>query len=128
MPNTVGPAKYTPASKADRRAIIILDDLFSKDNLVASFLNANDTVPNHDGYLELLNASGEQKGTIFAQVKSSLRYNKDGKIKHSLDSKFLSYCSTIKDTAIIFIGVDRDDKKAYWVEMTPALVKEPRQW
>lgn len=118
------PGKHTTTSFYDKQAISTLDRILSAHRLVKSYLKAEDSTPNHDGHMEVLDSEGVEIGSIKAQVKSLNPDKIKKKILHTFkDDKFLSYCKDFRDNPIVFIGVDRDNDVAYWREMTPELVK-----
>jgi hypothetical protein len=81
-------------------------------------LRANDKWPNIDGYIELTDELGHPLGILRIQVKKLSKINAKKK-KHSFrDNKFLAYCQESQDwTPILFVGVDIDARKAFWVHI-----------
>ncbi|MBI4680868.1 MAG: DUF4365 domain-containing protein [Nitrospirae bacterium] len=118
-------AKHTISSFHDREAISRLEVILNTHRLVAPDLKKDDTWPNHDGYLEVLDVNGYLRGTIVAQVKTLDQRKIEKKISYSFnDDKFLSFCSETRENPILLIGVDRHNNIAYWLEMTPQSVKK----
>lgn len=120
MAKKIGPARHTKSSFHDREAISIVEMILNRHKLVAPDLKKDDTWPNHDGYLEILNNIGEPQGTLSVQIKT-LKVKKT-KISHSLDDKFIAYCKTPRENPIIFITVDINQKIAYWHEIDPQII------
>ena len=81
-------------------------------------LKANDKWPNIDGYVELTDENGFPLGTIQVQIKKLSKTSSKTK-RHTFKSdKFLSYCRESSDwIPIIFIGVDIDAQKAFWLHV-----------
>ena len=118
-------AKHTTSSFHDREAISRVEVILNSHKLVAPDLKKDDTWPNHDGYLEVLDINHYVRGTIVAQVKTldQKRINKNISYRFS-DDKFLSFCNETRENPILLIGVDRKNNVAYWLEVTPQVVKE----
>lgn len=119
------PGKHTISSFHDREAIARLEVILNYHKLVTPDLKKNDTWPNTDGYLEVNNKDGYPKGKLEAQVKTLNENSCKQKIIYRFDTdKFLSYSSDFRELAILFIGVDREKKCAYWQEITPNTAKK----
>lgn len=112
------PGIHSASSDNDVAAIGLVSTILASNGGVAVDLNHHDTWPNIDGYLELKTVSGEPDGMLSAQVKPITVGKKI--ISHTFDDdKFICYCKEERGLPIIFIGVDLQNKKAYWLEMTP---------
>ena len=81
------------------------------------------TRPNIDGQIDVTDEYGTEIGTFRVQVKKLWPENAP-KMKHYFTSnKFLAYCRESADwTPILFIGVDLERKKAFWLHMDRAFL------
>lgn len=117
------PAKHAKSSFHDREAISLLENILTSHKLIMPDLKKDDTWPNTDGYLEVTEGNGYPVGKLEAQVKSLNEKRIKRRISYRFnDEKFLAYCynnSKPRELSILFIGVDRQNKKAYWREITP---------
>lgn len=118
-------AIHSPSSFTDGEAINLVKYLLNHHRLVKPDLKENDTWPNIDGYLEIVKTSGEPDGKLEAQVKRLQPERITQKISFYFDddSKFFTYCENINPLPVLFICVDLQTKKAYWIEMTPEVIK-----
>lgn len=120
------PAIHSKTSFIDREAISLLEYILSKHQMIASDLKKGDTWPNVDGYLEPVSSNGEPDGKLEAQVKrlSAKKIGKKISYHFNDDNKFFGYCEKIRPLPILFIGMDLENKRGFWIEMTPDLVKQ----
>ena len=127
MKITEKPAKYSKSRIYDGETISRLNSILYTNQRVIPHLKEGDTTPNHDGYLELIDASGYPEGTLFVQVKTLHKSRINKKISYRFKNQnFFAYCSVPRENSILFIGVDRKSNVAYWEEITPAFVKEQK--
>lgn len=126
MKITSKPARHTTSSFIDREAINRLELILNHQRLVAPNLKRDDTWPNHDGCLEVLNnIDGDVEGIIFVQVKTLNQKNMGQRISYSFkDDKFFAFCSRDHANPILFIGVDSKNNVAYWQEMTSQYITD----
>ncbi len=116
------PARHTDSSNKDATAVDFVSYVIERNGQVAASLNKRDSYPNTDGFLELTTSDGDPESWLVAQVKP-LHPGKR-KITYTFDDdKFITYCKSDHGLPIIFIGVDIDNEKAYWREMTPDYAK-----
>lgn len=116
-------AVYVSSSFIDGEAISALENILYHNRDVIPDLKKHDTRTNTDGLLQLVASNGETCGELLAQVKT-INF-KDGKPEISFtfkDKKFLNYCKKPNILPILFVGVDRVNMKAYWVEMSSQYV------
>ena len=115
------PGQHSITSFYDGEAVSTLEKILYSHRLVKPRLYKEDSWPNHDGFLEIVDDS-LPKGIIFVQVKSLTPNRLKTHISFTFNDKFLAYCSEDSSTPILFIGVDRENEVAYWQEMTPRYV------
>lgn len=122
-------AIHSASSFTDREEISLLEYILSKHKLVASDLKKGDTWPNIDGYLELVNLGGEPEGKLEVQVKTLGKRRINKKVSYHFDdnNKFFSYCEKTKALPILFVGMDLENERGFWVEMTPEIIKEAKK-
>lgn len=112
------PARHTRQSFDDQQAISLVSSWLAETKRAMPDLKANDKWPNIDGYIEITDECGYPKGTLKVQVKKLSKVNATKRQYIFKNDKFLSYCKESLDwIPILFIGVDLDKKKAFWLHM-----------
>lgn len=108
------PAPYPSSDKAENNAVDTLNYIL--DERVKSHIDTRDKVPNHDGYLELVDENEVPLGRINVQVKKLPDKNRDSP-KKQMKTKHLSYCYVSNDPFVVIL-VDIDKDIAYWAPIT----------
>lgn len=123
-PEQSRPARHTSSSFHDQQAISMVSVWITKTQKAMPDLKVNDKWPNIDGYIELVDEAGYPKGTLKAQVK---KLTEDGAKRRQYtfrDDKFLQYCKESVDRIpIVFIGVDCENKRAFWLHINKSYVE-----
>lgn len=119
------PAKHTKNSFDDQQAVSIVNLIVSKTWKAMPDLKSNDKWPNIDWYIELVDENWYPKWNLKVQIK---KLSKDSikKLKYSFQNdKFLSYCKESFDyIPIIFIWVDIESQKAYWLHIDKSFIDD----
>ena len=117
-----GPAKYTEQNFFDQQAISLVSAWTSKTQRATPNLNALDSRPDIDGYIDVIDEAKSSTGTFHVQVK---KIPDDAKQYSFPNNKFLEYCRRRAIwTPILLIGVDLKNQQAFWIHMSPDLLKE----
>ena len=108
--------KHTEQSFYDMEAISLVSAWIAETQRAMPDLKALDKWPNIDGHIEITEKDGSPKGELRAQVK---KLKKGSKNKLSFRNyKFLEHCRVSIDwTPIILIGVDLENREAYWLHI-----------
>jgi hypothetical protein len=118
--------EYPPNDDVERRAVALLNYLFDT-SVIKSDINVADKVPHHDGEIELVDSESRPIGKFNVQVK---KMPEDFKDRYGDCPVELIEYSKRLDQALIFIGVDSKNKKAYWKQIDPKMIellKKPDQ-
>ncbi len=109
----------------DCQAISLVSALIARTKKAMPNLNANDTYPNIDGYIELADETGCPSGILKVQVKTLSEHSAQKRQYSFNDMKFLTYCKEDKDKIpIVLIGIDINNSKAFWLHIDKEYVKQ----
>ena len=111
------PSPYSTTDEAEALAVHTLEILLDPRN-IRSDLKHRDKHPNIDGYLEMVDENRSPVGKLEAQIRKLA--SQATKIQFPLS--LLSYAERMFNP-VLFIGVDTDLKRAYWIHVTEDLVK-----
>jgi len=113
------PAKFSDGGLRGDESVAILERILYFHKIVNPDLRKGDTLPNIDGYLQLLNNRRIEVGKLEVQVKTLEKRTIATRISYYFkDEKFISYCKNSRQLPVLLIGVDREQDVAYWVDMT----------
>ncbi len=115
------PKAYPNTDEKETRAVNILNNLIDIARIKAD-VNVRDKIPNHDGFIELIDKEGYPCGKIFVQVKG-LNDKKLNPPKIQIETNFFSYAK-IDNCPFILIGVDCINERAYWYHIKRNLIDE----
>jgi len=118
------PAKYTIQNFRELESISLLENILASHQLVMPKIDKMDKWPNIDGYLYITDGNGYEKGELKVQVKTIGNKGVKGKIFCKIGQKYLNYCSDIHELVNLIIGVDTENKEAYWLKITPENTKK----
>jgi hypothetical protein len=105
------PKKFPTSDQKESRAVNILKYLLNNDR-VKPDINSQDKIPNHDGYIELLDESEYPFGKICVQVKKlNDKYLVPPKIQVQIS--YFAYAKVV-NLPFLMIGVDCVNEKAFW--------------
>lgn len=116
----VSPASYPDSDTDEQATIEILERIFSEK--IKSHIDSRDKVPNHDGYVELVDSDSSPIGRVVVQIKK-LPDNKCDPPRKQIKTKHLAYCRTVTDPFVL-IGVDIENEVGYWKHITPEWFEE----
>ncbi|GAB3671979.1 DUF4365 domain-containing protein [Halopiger thermotolerans] len=108
------PAAYPDSDAEEQATIEILEQAFNSE--VKSHLDSRDKVPNHDGYLEILDSDGSPTGRLVVQVKK-LPKGKDDPPRKQVDTRHLAYFRALADPFLLLL-VDIEQNIGYWKHIT----------
>lgn len=98
----------------DRRSINFLKSILPDDCVDCSQLQDVGTLPNIDGYLEILDENGIAREKITVQVKHLTYPEKNGKVFYDIPESVYAYAEIHKGELVFFIACDYASRKFYW--------------
>ena len=116
--DTIRPTPYSPTDGVENLAVSTFSTLIDNEKVKLD-IKTRDKIPNIDGYLELVDEKYHPIGKFEIQVKKLPKNNINIKIK----ILFLSYCKE-SILPVILVGVDIDNKKAYWLYIDEDFIKQ----
>jgi len=109
------PKAYTKTTVSELDSIALLEYLLDK-NFIKPHIAKYDKVPNHDGRIEVTNATQNFLGEFSVQVKT---INKDWGLTFYFEQEFLSYCKYCLLPILVFLG-DKANDRVYWRYISPS--------
>lgn len=100
--------------KLDRRSIQLLKTMLPDDVVDCQQLQEGGTLPNIDGYLDLLCEDGTSREKIVVQVKHLTYPEVDGSVYYSIPQSIYAYADRHKGELVVFIACDDKNRKFYW--------------
>jgi hypothetical protein len=116
-PQVKEPAAYPNTDTAENLAIQIVEQLLDI-NRVKADIRRRDKVPNSDGYLELVDSEGRPIGKLELQVRKM----KDDSTSATCGADLIAYSQRIT-SPFIYVGVDVNNKRAYWRHISSPMVE-----
>ena len=98
----------------DRRSINLLKSILPDNCVDCSQLQEGGTLPNIDGYLEILDENGIAREKITVQVKHLTYPEKNGKVFYDIPESVYAYAKIHKGELVFFIACDYASRKFYW--------------
>ena len=112
------------STKLDSRSILFLKT-FLPDSLVdCRQLQEGGTLPNIDGYLDVLCPDGRAREKISVQVKHLTYPEKKGKVYYDIPMSIYAYAERHKGELVLFIACDYASRKFYWRNIDTAAIEE----
>lgn len=108
----------------DRRSINFLKSILPDDCVDCSQLQDGGTLPNIDGYLEILDENGIAREKITVQVKHLTYPEKNGKVFYDIPESVYAYAEIHKGELVFFIACDYASRKFYWRNIDTAAIEE----
>jgi hypothetical protein len=106
------PAPYPPTATQEIEAIDTFRSLIDHDRVILD-IRQLDKVPNIDGDVDIINAEHRPIGKLEVQVKKLPDdYGSDPKLQIPLS--LFGYAAKTTNNPVLLVGVDIDQKKAYW--------------
>lgn len=94
----------------DRRSINFLKNILPDDCVDCSQLQDGGTLPNIDGYLEILDEHGIAQEKIIVQVKHLTYPEENGKVFYDIPMSIYAYAERHKGELVLFIACDYDSR------------------
>lgn len=116
----------TESSKLDSRSIRFLKDIFPDDLVDCSQLQEGGTLPNIDGYLDILCPDGTAREKVVVQVKHFTYPEKNGDVYYDIPQSIYAYAERHKGELVLFIACDYEHKKIYWRNISETSIEEFR--
>lgn len=114
----------TESTKRDNRSILFLK-MFLPDSLVdCRQLQAGGTLPNIDGYIDILCPDGTAREKIVVQVKHLTYPEADGDAYYDIPQSIYAYAERHKGELVFFIACDYDNRRFYWRNIDVAAIEE----
>ena len=108
----------------DRRSINLLKSILPDNCVDCSQLQEGGTLPNIDGYLEILDENGIAREKITVQVKHLTYPEKNGKVFYDIPESVYAYAKIHKGELVFFIACDYASRKFYWRNIDSAAIEE----
>lgn len=114
----------TESARLDRRSIQFLRNILPDDLVDCEQLQTGGTLPNIDGYLDILCPDGTAREKIVVQVKHLTYPEIDGDVYYDIPQSIYAYAERHKGEVVIFITCDDVNKKFYWRYIDAASIEE----
>lgn len=114
----------TESSKLDSSSILMLKTMLSSNLVDCRQLQEGGTLPNIDGYLDLLCEDGTSREKIVVQVKHLTYPEKEGSVFYSIPRSIYAYAERHKGEVVLFIACDNDNRKFYWRNIDASAIEE----
>lgn len=108
----------------DRRSINFLKSILPDDCVDCSQLQDGGTLPNIDGYFEILDKHGIAQEKIIVQVKHLTYPEENGKVFYDIPMSIYAYAERHKGELVFFIACDYDSRIFYWRNIDTAAIEE----
>ena len=121
-------AKYSKNRGIEKNTFAILESILSEKFVATQFTGGDDCFPNIDGYIHILNANGNEEmmgQTLMTQVKTVGYKGKNNTPYITCRPGLLAYALDSLNP-ILVIGVDIDERVAYWLYLSPESVNRYR--
>ena len=106
------PAPYSPTATREIEAIDTFSSLLDHDHVISD-IRKLDKIPDIDGHVDIIDADLRPIGKLEVQVKKLPDdYGSDPKLQTPLS--LFGYATTATNNPVLLVGVDIDQKKAYW--------------
>jgi len=114
----------TESARLDRRSIQFLRNILPDDLVDCEQLQTGGTLPNIDGYLDILCPDGTAREKIVVQVKHLTYPEINGDAYYDIPQSIYAYAERHKGEVVIFITCDDVNKKFYWRYIDAASIEE----
>jgi len=114
----------TEAAKLDSRSIRLLKTMLPDNMVDCRQLQEGGTLPNIDGYLDLLCNDGTAREKVVVQVKHLTYPEINGNVYYSIPQSIYAYAERHKGELVIFIACDDKNRKFYWRNINSAAIEE----
>lgn len=114
----------TESRKLDSRSIRFLKDIFPDDLVDCCQLQEGGTLPNIDGYLDILCPDGTAREKLVVQVKHLTYPEKNGDVYYDIPQSIYAYAERHKGELVLFIACDYKLRRFYWRNISEASIEE----
>lgn len=116
----------TESSKLDSRSIRFLKTFFPDDLVDCCQLQEGGTLPNIDGYLDILCPDGTAIEKVVVQVKHLTYPEENGNVFYDIPQSIYAYAERHKGELVLFIACDYEHKRIYWRNISETSIEEFR--
>ena len=102
------------SNKLDCRSVRFLKDILPDDLVDTRQLQEGGTLPNIDGFFDLLCEDGTAYGRITVQIKHLTYPESNGDAYYDIPKSIFAYADRLKGDVVLFIAVDFNNEKFYW--------------
>ena len=114
----------TESSKLDSRSILFLKTFFPDDLVDCRQLQEGGTLPNIDGYLDILCPDGTAREKVVVQVKHLTYPEENGKVFYDIPRSIYAYAERHKGELVLFIACDDKLRRFYWRNISETSIEE----
>jgi hypothetical protein len=119
------PAPYSPTAGKEIEAVIIFESLIICDQVIPD-LRRLDKFPNIDGNIDIIDVEHRPIGRLEVQVKKLPDdYGSDPKLQVPIS--LFGYASRTTNNPVLLVGVDANQKKAFWFHVPADINKKFQQ-
>jgi hypothetical protein len=112
------------SNKLDSKSILMLKTILPDDLVDCKQLQEGGTLPNIDGYLDLLCDDGTAREKVVVQVKHLTYPESGGSVYYPIPQSIYAYAERHKGELVIFIVCDSENKKFYWRNIDALAIEE----
>lgn len=123
MSNIVPNKSTSPSDKLDEGCVILLRKLLYNRG-VKTRIEEGGTLPNIDGYLELLDEDDRIKCKLTVQIKHLTNPTKNGNTFYDIPQSIFGYADRMKGELVIFIACDTENEAFFWKEINIELIED----
>lgn len=114
----------TESSRLDSRSILFLKTFFPDDLVDCRQLQEGGTLPNIDGYLDILCPDGTAREKVVVQVKHLTYPEENGKVFYDIPRSIYAYAERHKGELVLFIACDDKLRRFYWRNISETSIEE----
>lgn len=113
--NELKPARsMSPNKQLDKDSIRVFKSILNGHHINDEQLQEAGTMPNIDGYIELLDNDNRIEAKVSVQVKHLTYPEKNKSVFYDIPQEIVAYAMRMKGEVVLFVTVDTDRKKVYW--------------
>lgn len=104
----------SPSKQLDMDSIRVFKSILNGHHINDERLEEAGTMPNIDGYIELLDNDDCIEAKVWVQVKHLTYPEKNNSVFYDIPQEIVAYAIRMKGDVVLFVTVDTDRKKVYW--------------
>lgn len=109
------PARSMSSSKQlDKDSIRMFKNILNGHHINDERLEESGTLPNIDGYIELLDNDDCVEAKVWVQVKHLTYPEKNDSVFYDIPHEVVAYAKRMKGEVVLFVTVDTDSNTIYW--------------